>query len=41
MRTTPGKCSPDGRLREYAYGREVVTMVESALKKLGYTVYVD
>lgn len=41
LRTTPGKCSPDGRLREYAYSREIVTSLESALKTLGYTVFVD
>lgn len=41
LASTPGKCSPDRRLREYAFSREVVTMAESALRKLGYTVYVD
>lgn len=40
-RTTPGKCSPDGRLKEYAYSREIVTMVQSGLRRLGYTVYTD
>lgn len=32
---TPGKCSPDGRLKEYAYVREIVSMIESRLKSLG------
>lgn len=41
LATTPGKCSPDGRFKEYAFSREVVTLVESRLKALGYTVYVD
>lgn len=41
LSTTPGKRSIDGRLREYAYSREIVTMLESALIKKGYTVYVD
>ena len=41
LRTTPGKCSPDGRLREYAYSREIVNRVEATLKSLGYTVFVD
>ena len=41
LRTTPGKCSPDGRLREYAYSREIVTQFETALKILGYNVFVD
>lgn len=30
---TPGKCSPDGRLREYAYTREIAIRVESKLKQ--------
>jgi N-acetylmuramoyl-L-alanine amidase len=41
LRTTPGKCSPDKRFREYAYSREIVSMVELELMKRGYTVYVD
>ena len=41
LRTTPGKCSPDKRLREFAYSREIVTMLNSALIALGYTVHVD
>ena len=41
LSTTPGKRSIDGRLREYAYSREIVTMVETELKRLGYTVFVD
>ena len=41
LRTTPGKCSPDKRLREYAYSREIVSMLESELKHRGHTVYVD
>ena len=41
LSTTPGKCSPDGRLREYAYSREIVFKLETALKALGYTVFVD
>lgn len=32
---TPGKCSPDKRLREYAYVREIVSMIESRLDSLG------
>lgn len=38
---TPGKRSPDGRLREYKWSREVCDMVESALKEKGYNVVVD
>ena len=38
---TPGKRSPDGRLREYAWSREIVTRVEKELKERGYNVAVD
>ena len=41
LSTTPGKRSVDGRLKEYLYGREIVSMVESKLKTMGYIVYVD
>lgn len=33
---TSGKRSPDGRLREYAYAREIAQMVVDALKSKGY-----
>lgn len=33
---TPGKCSPDGRLREYAWAREIARRVCGKLKSLGY-----
>lgn len=33
---TPGKCSPDGRLKEYAYAREVAKRIVLRLKELGY-----
>lgn len=32
---TPGKCSPDGRLREWSYTREIADMVIIGLRKLG------
>lgn len=32
---TPGKRSPDGRLREYAYAREIADRVVGALRKKG------
>ena len=31
LATTPGKCSPDGQFREYAYSREIVAAVAAAL----------
>lgn len=33
---TAGKRSPDGRLREYAYAREIASRLEKALKARGY-----
>lgn len=33
---TPDKCSPDGRLREYAWSRECAKRLVAALKKKGY-----
>ncbi len=33
---TPGKASPDGRLREYAYTREVAKGIVTGLKRKGY-----
>lgn len=32
---TPGKRSPDGKLREYAYTREIADMVVAGLRKMG------
>lgn len=37
---TPGKQSPDGKLREYAYAREIVKRVEKTLTELGYKVHI-
>jgi len=39
--TTPGKQSPDGRLREAVYSRERVDAVAVKLKAYGYTVFRD
>lgn len=35
---TSGKCSPDGRLREYAYAREIALRLEMELRKYGIDV---
>ena len=32
---TPGKCSPDGRLKEYAYTREIADRVVTRLQNEG------
>lgn len=34
-RETPGKRSPDGKLREYAYAREIVQRIHKALEEKG------
>lgn len=41
LATTPGKSSPDGRLREYAYSRKTAGSVAEELRAKGYTVYID
>lgn len=41
LATTPGKQSPDGRFREYAYSRKVVSEVADTLRKQGYIVFID
>ena len=33
---TPGKCSPDGKIREWAYTREIAQRVVDELTRLGY-----
>lgn len=33
---TPGKCSPDGKHREYKWAREIAARLERELKALGY-----
>ena len=37
---TPGKQSPDGLLKEYAYTREIVKRIFNSLKELGYEPYI-
>lgn len=41
LRTTLGKCSPDGRFHEYEYSRERVQGVKAKLEALGYNVAID
>lgn len=41
LATTPGKGSPDGRFREYAYSRKVVGEIAEALRADGFTVFID
>lgn len=37
---TPGKCSPDKRLREYAYAREIVQRIHKSLKEQKIDSYI-
>lgn len=41
LKSTPGKCSPDKRLREYAYSREIASAVKATLQNMGYQVFID
>lgn len=41
LKSTPGKCSPDRKFREYQYSRKVVAAVKANLKNLGYNVFTD
>lgn len=41
LESTPGKCSPDKKFREYKYSREIVDIIKNVLKTQGYDVYVD
>lgn len=37
----PGKCSPDKRLLEYKYSREIVSEIAVKLDSMGYKVFID
>ena len=39
-KSTPGKQSPDGQLKEYAYAREIVSLLADKLKRNGYKVFI-
>ena len=41
LESTPGKCSPDGKFREYKYSREIVEDLKTKLESYGYFVLVD
>lgn len=36
-----GKCSPDGKFREFRFSREVIAALKPKLEARGYTVFVD
>lgn len=39
-KSTLGKQSPDGQLKEYAYAREIVSLLADKLKQNGYKVFI-
>ena len=41
LKTTPGKCSPNGLFREYEYSREIVNDIACVLRGYGYMVLID
>lgn len=41
LETTPGKCSPDRRLIECKYSREIVQMIKKELESKGITTFID
>lgn len=41
LKSTPGKCSPDGIFKEYEYSREVCKAIKIILENLGYKVFID
>ena len=41
LKSTPGKCSPDKRLKEYEYSRKVCKTIKSLLENTGYKVFID
>ena len=41
LATTPGKCAPDGSLKECEYSREIVKKVAARLRAMGYSVFID
>ena len=41
LKSTPGKCSPDGKFKEYQYSREICKAVKLSLENLGYKVFID
>ena len=41
QKSIQGKCSPDGKFKEYKYSREVVKAVSDILKDMGYRTIID
>ena len=40
LKSTPGKCSPDKSIREYSYVREIVQMLDKALREIGIKTFI-
>lgn len=41
LKSTPGKCSPDGKFKEYKYSRQLCEAIRGALELRGYKVFID
>lgn len=41
LKSTPGKASPDGTLKEYQYSRNLCKAIKNALEDKGYKVFID
>lgn len=41
LKSTPGKCSPDGKFKEYEYSRKICKAIKTILEDLGYKVFID
>ena len=41
LESTPGKRSPDGKFREYAYSREICKTLRDVLQSMNYNVIID
>lgn len=41
LASTPGKCSPDKRFREYKYSREICVELQKRLRDCGVECYID
>lgn len=41
LKSTPGKRSPDGKLLEYQYSRQICKTLKQIFERLGYVVFID
>ena len=41
QKSIPGKCSPDGKFKEYKYSREIINACAPILQDMGYNIIID